>query len=151
MRSTSFVRTLAAGAVLALGVSSLAIAVAGPVEDRQSDMKAIGQAMKDGAGLSTPATFDAAKAKATMGGVVDAAKKASALFPVGSGTDPKTAADPKIWENNADFLKRLAELQTLATAAGNASDAAAYKSAFGAVGATCKSCHDVYRMKKKPA
>ncbi|MEP7209913.1 MAG: cytochrome c [Alphaproteobacteria bacterium] len=148
MRSTSFVRTLAVGAVLALGVSTLAIAVAGPVEDRQSDMKAIGQAMKDGAGLTAPTTFDAAKAKVAMVGVADAAKKASALFPAGSGADPKTAADPKIWENNADFLKRLTELQTLATAAGNAPDAAAFKPAFGAVGATCKSCHDVYRKKK---
>jgi cytochrome c556 len=145
MRANKLLRTLTVGAVLALGVSSLAIAVAGPVEDRQSDMKAIGQAMKDGAGLTSPATFDAAKAKATMGGVVEAAKKASALFPAGSGADPKTAADPKIWENNADFVKRITELQTLATAAGNATTAETYKPAFAAVGATCKSCDDVYR------
>jgi cytochrome c556 len=39
-------------------------------------------------------------------------------------------------------------LQALATTAGNATDAATYKPAFSAVGATCKSCHDVYRKKK---
>jgi cytochrome c556 len=148
MRSNKLLRTMAVGAVLALGVSSLAIAVAGPVEDRQADMKAIGQAMKDGAGLNSPAAFDAAKAKAAMGAVADAAKKATTLFPAGSGADPKTAADAKIWENNADFLKRLADLQTLATTAGNATTVEAYKPAFAAVGATCKSCHDVYRKKK---
>jgi cytochrome c556 len=150
MRSRNYLRSLAIGAVIAAGVSSLAIAVAGPVEDRQSDMKAIGQAMKDGAGLNAPAAFDAAKAKAAMGSVADAAKKASALFPKGSDADPKTAADPKIWENNADFVKRISELQTLATTASNATTVEAYKPAFAAVGATCKSCHDVYR-KKKPA
>jgi cytochrome c556 len=150
MRSNSSLRVIAVSVVLAIGVSSLAIAVAGPVEDRQGDMKAIGQAMKDGGGLTAPATFDAAKAKAAMGVVADTAKKASALFPAGSGADPKTAADPKIWENNADFLKRLTELQTLATTASNATTVDAYKPAFSAVGATCKSCHDVYR-KKKPA
>ena len=141
-------RTIAIGAVLAIGVSSLAVAVAGPVEDRQADMKAIGQSMKDGAGLNSAATFDAAKAKAAMGAVAVAAKKAGTLFPAGSGADPKTAADPKIWENNADFQKRLTELATLATTAGAATDAAAYSTAFKAVGATCKSCHDVYRKKK---
>ncbi len=148
MLSKNHMRSLAVGAVLALGVSSLAIAVAGPVEDRQSDMKAIGQAMKDGAGLNAPTAFDAAKAKLAMSAVADSAKKAVSLFPAGSGVDPKTAADPKIWENNADFLKRLAELQTLATTASNATTVEAYKPAFTAVGATCKSCHDVYRKKK---
>jgi cytochrome c556 len=149
MRSKNFLRA-AAVAVMAIGVSSLALAVAGPVEDRQDTMKAIGAAMKDGAGLNSPATFDAAKAKATMGTVAADAKKAAGLFPKGSDTDAKTAADPKVWTDNADFLKRLTELQTLATAAGASADAASYKTAFAAVGATCKSCHDVYR-KKKPA
>jgi cytochrome c556 len=141
-------RTIAVSAVLAIGVSSLAVAVAGPVEDRQADMKAIGQSMKDAAGLNSAGTFDAAKAKATMGAVAAAAKKAQALFPAGSGADPKTAADPKIWTDNADFNKRLVELATLATTAGNAADVATYGPAFKAVGATCKSCHDVYRKKK---
>jgi len=69
MRSRSSLRAITVSAMLAIGVSSLAIAIAGPVEDRQADMKAIGQAMKDGGGLTAPATFDAAKAKAAMGAV----------------------------------------------------------------------------------
>ena len=150
MRSKINLRSLAVGVVLALGVSSLVVAVAGPVEDRQDAMKSIGQSMKDGAALNAPTTFDAAKAKATMGAVAAAAKKLPSLYPPGSGADPKTAADPKIWEDTADFNKRLAELATLATTASNATTVEAYKPAFTAVGATCKSCHDVYR-KKKPS
>lgn len=143
MRAGKFLRTAAIGAGLAIGVSS--VALAGPVEDRQAAMKAIGQSMKDGAALARPDTFDAAKAKAAMGGVAASAKKAATLFPAGSGADPKTNAKPDVWANSADFSKRLADLAALATTASNAADAATYAPAFKAVGATCKSCHDVYR------
>jgi cytochrome c556 len=37
---------------------------------------------------------------------------------------------------------------SLAAAAGKATSADAFKPAFSALGATCKSCHDVYRKKK---
>ena len=73
-------------------------------------MKDVGQSMKEAAGLNSPATFDAAKAKALMDGVAADAKKLNGLYPAGSGADPKSAADPKIWENKADFDKRLAEM-----------------------------------------
>jgi cytochrome c556 len=39
----------------------------------------------------------------------------------------------------------------LAANAGKAKDADSYKVAYKALGETCKSCHDIYRMKKKPA
>ncbi len=148
MRSTNFLRAVATAAVLTAGISSLALASADPVTERQDTMKAIGQSMKDGVGLTAPTTFDAAKAKAAMGTVAADAKKLSTLFPAGSDADPKTAADPKIWQDTADFNKRLAELATLATAAGDATTVDDYRTAFKAVGATCKSCHDVYRKKK---
>lgn len=144
--SSNKVFRVAAAAVVAAGISSLAIAVAGPVEDRQATMKDIAASMKDGAALM--GTFDAAKAKTTMGKIADDAKKAAGLFPKGSDTDAKTLADPKIWTDTADFNKRLTELATLATAAGASADAAAYKTAFGDVNKSCKSCHDIYRKKK---
>jgi len=109
-------------------------------------MKAVGTAMKDAS--SVLGTFDAAKAKASMEAVAAHAKKAKGLFPAGSDKDPKTEADPKIWQNKADFDKRLTELATLAAAASKATTADAFKPAFQKVGATCKGCHDVYRMKK---
>ena len=83
-----------------------------------------------------------------MDGVAGAAKKLHDLYPPGSGADPKSAADPKIWDNKADFDKRLTEMATLAAAAGKTTTAETFKPAFGALGATCKSCHDIYRKKK---
>jgi cytochrome c556 len=136
------------GAGLAFGVTCAAISADNPVEERQATMKAVGQSMKEAAGVNSPATFDAAKAKAAMDSVAASAKKLHGLYPAGSDKDPKTAADPKIWENKADFDKRLAEMGTLATAAGKTTTAETFKPAYVAVGATCKGCHDLYRKKK---
>jgi cytochrome c556 len=147
-RSQSYSWAIAAGAMLAIGVSSLALSAGNPVEDRQAVMKAVGQSMKEAAGLSSPTSFDAAKAKGAMDAVAGNAKKLHSLYPAGSGADPKSAADPKVWENKADFDKRLTEMATLATTAGKTTSVDAFKPAFAAVGATCKSCHDVYRKKK---
>ena len=137
------------GAGLVFGVTCAAISAGNPVEERQAAMKAVGQAMKEGAGINSPATFDAAKAKTIMEGVAANAKKLHGLYPAGSDKDPKTEANPKVWENKADFDKRLTELGTLATTASKATSAEAFKPAYAAVGGTCKSCHDIYRMKKK--
>ena len=139
----------AAGSALTLAITAVAASAAGsPVADRQAAMKAVGQGMKDASSV-VGGTWDAAKAKASMDAVAANAKKAKGLFPAGSDKDPKTEADPKIWANKADFDKRLAELNTLATAAGKAKTQEEFRPAFQKVGATCKSCHDSYRMKKK--
>ena len=68
-------------------------------------------------------------------------------FPTGSNS---VGADPAIWENFSDFenkaaafAKAAAELKT-AAASGNAR---AVKKAAQAVGGTCKSCHQSYRIK----
>jgi cytochrome c556 len=149
-RSRTVLWALGAGLGAALAVAGVAVSQQGasPVEQRQAVMKHVGQEMKEAAGLTSPATYDAAKAKAVMDGVAADAGKLKGLYPAGSGADPKTAADPKIWQNRADFDKRLNELASLAATAGKATTVDAYKPAFGAVGATCKSCHDIYRKKK---
>src|SRR5689334_6858819 len=109
MRSKTLLRATAASIVLAIGVSSLSLASADPVQDRQDTMKDIGQSMKEGASVSSAKFYDAAKAKAAMDKVAADAKKVAALFPAKSGPDvnPKTAALPAIWANMADFNKRL--------------------------------------------
>ncbi|MGZ6019889.1 MAG: c-type cytochrome [Phenylobacterium sp.] len=149
MKRASTVLLAAGGACLALSMAFSAVSAGNPVEDRQATMKAVGQSMKEAAAINTPATFDAAKAKTLMDGVAANAKKLHCLYPAGSDKDPKTEADPKIWANKADFDKRLAEMGTLATAAGKTTTAETFKPAYSAVGATCKGCHDIYRMKKK--
>lgn len=148
-RSRTVVWALAAGAALALSAASVAVSAGNPVEDRQAAMKQVGQTMKEAAAFNSAATpFDAAKVKGLMDTLASDSKKLHGLYPAGSGADPKTAADPKIWDNKADFDKRLAEMGTLATAAGKATSTDTFKPAFAAVGATCKSCHDIYRKKK---
>ena len=89
------------------------------MEERQATMKSVGQAMKGAAPFTSAQTpFDAAKVKALMDTVAADAKKLQGLYPTGSGADPKTEADPKIWTNKADFNKRLTEMANLASAAG---------------------------------
>ena len=68
-------------------------------------------------------------------------------FPAGSKS---VGAEPAIWENFSDFenkaeafAKAAAKLKT-AAASGNAG---AVKKAAQAVGGTCKSCHQSYRIK----
>jgi cytochrome c556 len=151
MKST---RTLAwaaaAGVCLSLGLACAAVSAGNPVEERQATMKQVGQTMKEANAFTSAATpYDAAKVKGLMDGVAANAKKLKGLYPADSASDPKTAADPKVWQNKADFEKRLAEMGTLATAAGKAKDTDSFKAAFKSLGETCKSCHDVYRMKKK--
>ena len=142
-RSTTFLWAAAAGACLSLTVA--AVAAGNPVQDRQATMKQIAGAMKEGSGLASgKIPWDAAKAKAAMTTVSGDAGKLHDLFPAGSDQG-KTDALPKIWENKADFDKRLSALAQAATVAGEAPDAAAFKASFGKVGASCKSCHDIYR------
>lgn len=151
-RSRTVVWAAVAGVGLALSVTCAAVSAGNPVEDRQATMKHVGQTMKESSAFTAAATpFDAAKVKSLMDAVSADAKKLKGLYPANSATDPKTEADPKIWQNRADFDKRLAEMGSLALAAEKAKDADSFKPAFKALGDTCKSCHDVYRMKKKKA
>lgn len=139
----SILRMTSVGVALALGFT--AVAAAGPVEDRQAMMKAIGPLMGQAKAVSTPETYDAAKAKAAMSAVAADAKKMSKLF--GAGTTGG-ASDQKVWDNAADFNKRMAEFVTLAEKAAAATTIEAYAPAFKEASATCKSCHDIYRKKK---
>lgn len=137
-----------AGVGVALALTATAAGAATPTEMRQAAMKAVGQSMKDGAAINSGKTpYDPAKAKAVMGGLSTNVKKLHALFPAGSGGDPKTEALPAVWTNKADFTKRIDELAKLADTASKAPNAAAFKPAFQAVGGTCKGCHDLYRKK----
>lgn len=72
-------------------------------------------------------------------------------FPEGSG--PETGVDTDalaaIWENKEDFDKKTADFQAAVAklvAAGETGDLAAIGAAMQGAGATCKACHDKYRM-----
>ena len=140
----------AAAAGLAVAIASAAGAAGDPVAERQAIMKQVGQTMKEAGPFVSPATpFDAAKVKALMGTIGADADKLHKLYPPTSKDAPKTEALPKIWENKADFDKRLSELSKLAGDAQKATSTETFKPAYLAIGGACKSCHDLYR--KKPA
>lgn len=143
--SATLLWAAAAGASLSLTLACLATAATSPLEERQATMKHIGAAMKESSGLASGKTpWDAAKAKAVMAGVAADAARLHGLFPAGSDQG-KTGALPKIWEDKADFDKRLTALGEDARSAGEASDAVAFKAGVIKLGKNCKSCHDVYR------
>ena len=143
-RTRFFVWALVASSAAALAAG--AMAAGNPVAARQAELKGVGAGMKDAS--SVLGTFDAAKAKASMEAVAAHAKKAKGLFPAGSGTDPKTEADPKIWQNKADFDAKLAKFSADAKAAGGkVTDLDSFKAQMGEVGKNCGGCHNSYRKK----
>lgn len=66
-----------------------------------------------------------------------------------AGTDKgDTRAKPEIWAEQAKFKEGADKLQaeaTKLTAAAKTGNLDAVKAAFGAVGQSCKACHDAYR------
>ncbi len=75
------------------------------------------------------------------------AKQVPALFPAGSDKG-ETKAKAAVWSNGADFGVKAqafeAETAKLVQAVASG-DKAAVQKQFGAVGGTCKACHDTYR------
>ncbi|MEM6999873.1 MAG: cytochrome c [Pseudomonadota bacterium] len=65
-----------------------------------------------------------------------------------SDTDVETEALDAIWDNIEDFNEKAAALVSAADnlAVAGAADLAATRQAFGAVGQSCKGCHDDYRQ-----
>jgi cytochrome c556 len=75
------------------------------------------------------------------------AKQVPVLFPAGSDKG-ETKAKAAVWSNAADFGVKVqafeAESAKLVQAVASG-DKAAVQKQFGAVGGTCKACHDTYR------
>ncbi len=89
--------------------------------------------------------FDAELARDAAAQIAALAAKAPGLF-AAPEDDPKSEARPEIWENFEDFEARSADLEAAArAAAGSVEDPATLRSALGAIGATCKACHERYR------
>jgi len=62
-----------------------------------------------------------------------------------------TRAKPEIWQNQADFQKKMDDMKTainaLQVVAATGTDRKAIAEQVGAVGGTCKACHDEYKSK----
>ncbi len=129
--------------------ASLAVVAADAYQDRHMTMEMVGDAMKPlGAMAKKAAPFDAAVVKANATTIADSLKKAQALFPAGSGGG-ESLAKPEIWTDAAGFEKGMKDAQAAAVALQSVSDEAAFGPALGALGASCKSCHDKFRLPKQ--
>ena len=134
---------------LSVGGAAAAVIAADAFHDRHMAMEAVGDAMKPlGAIAKKQAPFDAAVVKANATTIADNLKKASALFPAGSGGG-ESRAKPEIWSDAAGFEKGMKDAQAAAVALQSVSEEAAYGPALGALGSACKSCHDKYRLPKQ--
>jgi len=62
----------------------------------------------------------------------------------------ETRAKEAIWQNQADFKKKVTAFQNAAAALAktDTKNMGAFAGAIGALGKTCKSCHDKYREEK---
>jgi len=143
------IRTAFVIAGIALGTVAVA-AQTDPIAARKALMKANGDQAKIGAAMAKgEAPFDLAKSKTMFATFLDAANKMPNLFPDNSKTGGETAAQPKIWEDMADFKAKFAKLGADAKAAETSvKDLDSFKAAFAAIGKDCGGCHELYRIKK---
>jgi cytochrome c556 len=133
---------------LALG-GAMAVLASDPFHERQAAMQGVGDAFKALAAIAKKdAAFDAAVVKKNASTIADNLKAASTLFVAGSGGG-ESRAKPEVWTDAAAFEKGLNDAHAAAVALQSVTDEAAFGPAQAALGATCKSCHDKYRLPKK--
>ena len=145
-----FRRLLVVPAILLFGVAAVA-AADDPIAARKTLMKANGdQAKIAGDMVKGTVPFDLAAAHKIFATFQDAAAKMPGLFPDNSKTGGETEADPKIWDNMADFKTRFQKLGDDAKAAdASVKDLDSFKAAIGNIGKNdCGACHQTYRLKK---
>lgn len=114
------------------------------VLERMNAMKAIGDQMKVlGTMAKAPASFDAAQAQAALSLISLEAGRSLTLFEA-EEDDPKSEARPEIWENFSDFSEKMRAMQAAANNA-DTSSIDGVQPALQSLGATCKTCHQIYR------
>lgn len=132
-------------AMVASGVSVAQDAIA----KRKDYMKAVGAATKlSGEMIKGEKPFDAAAAKDAMTKISAGWGDFAKSFPKGTETGGETTASPKVWEDPTDFNAKGAAMAKAAVAAASATTKEDFGEKFKAV-ATCKGCHDAYRIPKK--
>lgn len=122
------------------------------VEDRQAHMKQLGGAMKTMAAFvkeGSGTTDDVSKAATT---IVNVGQKMDGLWQEGTAMGVgKSEALPKIWTERAKFDQLIEGMKVegakmVQVAASG--DKAAIGKQLGAVGGSCKACHEAYRKPK---
>jgi cytochrome c556 len=144
-------RTILAGLAVSLCVTAV-IAQTDPVKTRENLMKQNGKHAKDVVQMIRgQQPFDAKKVEAAFAQWADTAKQLPGLFPKGSEKGGDNRASPKIWQDKKGFDQKVADFaKVVADNRGNAvASLAGLKQAVSAVGKSCDSCHDEYRLSKR--
>ena len=127
-----------------------AVALAGPVEDRQAKMKTVGKSIGIVAKMAKGETdFDGAAALQAFVDMKEATSGFGDLFPDGSG-EGKTEAAPAIFTDRAGFEGKISEFGTVLAKVTEAvpADLGALQASLKEVGESCGACHKAYRIKK---
>ena len=120
------------------------------IDARQGQMKQLGGAMKTLSGYAR-GDGDLAQARAAAALVSRAGASMPHLFPVGTGVGVGDSnARLTLWEERDQFAARVAQFQTAAAGLNTATargDRAEVGQRLGAVGASCKACHEKWQVK----
>ena len=143
MRSAALLLTLA----LATAGSAAPPTPTDAIKARRTAMGNVRDAMKVLGGMAKgEVPFDAAVVKKQAGVVGSSFKAAQAQFVPGSEKgDLDTGARPEIWSDRAGFDAAMKSAIDAAAALEATTAEAAFRPALGALGKSCKSCHDGYR------
>ena len=153
MKRSKGIILAAALSVIALGAAAPALAAAGPdpVKARNDAMEDVEKAFKKMVPIAKKqAKFDAAVVKSNADVMAAKLTTASTLFPPGSEKGSvKSLAKPEVFTDAAGFGALMKEAIAAVAVLQKVTDEAAFGPAFKAAGASCKSCHEMYRMPKK--
>lgn len=137
--------------VMLFGATGAAAAPADAVHARISGLRELGAAFKSMNDMLRGGAPASILVQQTARQISNAAAQMPGWFPRGSGTEAgvKTAARPEIWSEpskfsaaQSAFIAQAAKLR----AAAEKNDLAAVRNETRALGATCKSCHDSFRV-----
>lgn len=139
---------ISAALVLSVGAASAKDGVTNPVVKARMDLM---QTIRVNTGAlgdmaQGKAAFDAAKAAEAKSALAAAAAQIAAKFEA-EEDDPVAEGRPEIWMMFDDFTKK-AEALVMAAETVDVASLAGLQAGMGAIGGTCKTCHEAYRAKK---
>jgi cytochrome c556 len=150
LRLDVMIRSGAVAIVVFLSISAAAAQNIAAIDARQKIMKSFGDAAKPIAAMFKGSRrFDLAVVKEALATYSAGAEKLPPLFPEDARKGGDTEALPAIWDNKADFDKRVDKLGTDAHAAlASVTDQASFSAVMPKFFENCDGCHKQYRKKK---
>lgn len=132
---------------IAVGAAAGFAVASGPAQERHDAMEAVNEAAQPLFAIAKKAApFDAALVNKNATTILEKLKHAQGQFPAGSAEGSRAKAE--IWTDAAGFAKAMKAGQDAAAQLQAAKDETAFAAAIGALGASCKACHEKYRLPK---